>query len=711
MSFMARLVAGAKFALTGKGDWFGPREPLAPVAEGTNAEGRQFDFPVGLNLNVNPRTGEAVSFDQMRTLADAYDLLRLVIETRKDQMCKLKWTVRPKDTKKQADARCEEVMRFLEYPDLEHDWNTWFRALLEDLFVIDAPVIYPRRKKGGGLYSLDLIDGSTIKRVIDGTGRTPMEGPAYQQVLKGVPAVNYTRDELIYRPRNFRTHKVYGFSPVEQVVMTVNVALRRQVHQLQYFTEGNVPDALIGVPSNWTTSQIKDFQNYWDELLEGNTGKRRKAKFVPGDMKYQPTREPTIKDQYDEWLARIVCYAFSVSPQPFMAMMNRATAETAQEAALEEGLAPIMLWAKSVMDYIVAKVFGYDDLEFHWDDEVQLDKLQQAQVHSIYVNAKVITPDEVREDLGKQAMTQEQREAAWPTPEIEPPGGGGGPPKKGEEEEGTGKADYLGDVLKRGKPRPKADGPAPINRDRRAVKRVTKAIAAATEAALAGCAEEAVNMVELIRKGDNDLIKAIEQMKLMSLDVLVGDIQPEIEAMAKDGANVALFQIGIGEVSVNQVHEMAVAWAKDHAAELVGKKWVDGELVDNPNAKWRIDTRTREAIKTLVTQANEEGWSNAKLAKALREDEAFGKERALMIARTEAAKADVEGNMTAYRAAGVAKKRWLIAQGDYCQACEDNAAVGVIPFDDAFPSGELAPPAHPNCRCDVLPVTGSEGEK
>jgi len=49
-------------------------------------------------------------------------------------------------------------------------------------------------------------------------------------------------------PRNPRPHKVYGYSPVEQIVLTVNVALRRALSQLQYYTEGNVPEALIVVP-------------------------------------------------------------------------------------------------------------------------------------------------------------------------------------------------------------------------------------------------------------------------------------------------------------------------------------------------------------------------------------------------------------------------------------------------------------------------------
>jgi hypothetical protein len=44
---------------------------------------------------------------------------------------------------------------------------------------------------------------------------------------------------------------VYGYSPVRQVLMTVNIALHRQLWQLDYFTEGSIPDALIGVLQNW----------------------------------------------------------------------------------------------------------------------------------------------------------------------------------------------------------------------------------------------------------------------------------------------------------------------------------------------------------------------------------------------------------------------------------------------------------------------------
>ena len=201
-------------------------------------------------------------------------MLRLVIETRKDQMERQRWRIRPRAGKLKRNgasldadtrARIAAIEHFFHKPDGVTRWKTWLRALLEDMFVIDAATLFCQRTRSGQLFALHQLDGATIKRVIDDWGRTPLpytdaDGmivypPAYQQVLKGMPAVNYSARDIIYRPRNVRAHKVYGYSPVQQVLMTVNIALRRQLWQLDYFTEGSVPDALIGVPTSGRRSR------------------------------------------------------------------------------------------------------------------------------------------------------------------------------------------------------------------------------------------------------------------------------------------------------------------------------------------------------------------------------------------------------------------------------------------------------------------------
>lgn len=406
---VTRIAAGLRYALTGSApdEWFGPMQPMAPAldtqqAEAAGVAGRQFDYRTGYNVSIRPRSEEAISFEQLRALADNFDLLRLVIETRKDQLCALPWLIRSRKGDAQDDGRCRIVEAFLAMPDREHTWDEWLRMLLEDLFVLDAPSIYVRKTNGGSLYALEPIDGATIKRVIDATGRTPESGAAYQQVLKGVPVVDYSREELIYKPRNVRTHKVYGYSPVEQVINTVNIALRRQVSTLNYYTDGTMPDALAGVPGDWSVQQIREFQDYWDMLLSDDIASRRKLKFVPGEIarNFHEVKQPPLKDMFDEWLARVVCYCFAIDATPFVAQVNRAVAETNREQSLSEGLAPMQQWVKSLMDRLLAQCLGEPDLEFIWQEGDIVSPLIRQQVLSGYVAAKIMHPDEARSQIG-----------------------------------------------------------------------------------------------------------------------------------------------------------------------------------------------------------------------------------------------------------------------------------------------------------------------
>ena len=418
---IARLVAGVKFALSGKdaNGYFGPGQPLPPLGQ-DEARGRQFDYPFSVNTSYIPRgdTGSgAPTFAQLRSLAETSDLVRLAIETRKDQMCRLEWHIKMRDQDAPVNDTCRKMQDFFAVPDKEHEWSTWLRMLLEELLVIDAPVVYPRMTRGGGVYSLDLMDGAMFKRIVDNSGRTPAApDPAYQQIIKGMPSVDYSRDELLYIPRNPRVSELYGFSPVEQIIITVNIQLRRQLHKLQYYTEGSAPDLMIAVPEEWSPDQIKMMQDYFDAMLSGNTAERRRTRFVPGGMKPYDVKEQALKDEYDEWLARVVCYAFSLPPTAFVRQMNRATADSAQDVALEEGLAPLMQWVTSLMNQLLWRWFGQTDICFAWQTDTEIDQLTQAQIDQIYLQNKVYTPDEVREDLGMDPLTSEQQALLNPPP-------------------------------------------------------------------------------------------------------------------------------------------------------------------------------------------------------------------------------------------------------------------------------------------------------
>lgn len=48
--------------------------------------------------------------------------------------------------------------------------------------------------------------------------------------------------------------------------------------------------------------------------------------------------------------------------------------------------------------------------------------------------------------------------------------------------------------------------------------------------------------------------------------------------------------------------------------------------------------------------------------------------------------------------------RWLVDDdGGQCPDCDDNALAGALPRGEAFPTGHVHPPAHPGCRCLLVP--------
>ena len=81
---------------------FSPGYPLAPPEP---ERVRLWDFPVGVNTVYTPRSYEPISFAELRALAEAHDITRLAIETRKDQLEKLDWTIKPRSPKRRLLSR------------------------------------------------------------------------------------------------------------------------------------------------------------------------------------------------------------------------------------------------------------------------------------------------------------------------------------------------------------------------------------------------------------------------------------------------------------------------------------------------------------------------------------------------------------------------------------------------------------------------------
>ena len=116
-----------------------------------------------------------------------------------------------------------------------------------------------------------------------------------------------------------------------------------------------------------------------------------------------------------------------------------------------------------------------------------------------------------------------------------------------------------------------------------------------------------------------------------------------------------------------------------------------------------LDDETRELMRNTIEKAIKEKRGIDGLARDLRKTfDNMSKVRSETIARTETADALETAFMDRAKDMGVSGKEWVVT--DPCPICQANGDAGAIPLNDAFPSGDMRPPAHPNCRCALAPV-------
>jgi SPP1 gp7 family putative phage head morphogenesis protein len=165
----------------------------------------------------------------------------------------------------------------------------------------------------------------------------------------------------------------------------------------------------------------------------------------------------------------------------------------------------------------------------------------------------------------------------------------------------------------------------------------------------------------------------------------------------------------------------AVGWASASAVAGLGEIIADAALLEKllmqgrkTRAGWILRTLIRR-LEKLLMRALRDGLSDDELAQRI--TGLLGSlPKALLITRSETTWAIGQATLGAYVKAGITYKRWQTRDDSLvCSRCRANQAAGPIPVMAKFPGGDLAPLAHPNCRCVILPgspqsaVTGKSG--
>lgn len=189
--------------------------------------------------------------------------------------------------------------------------------------------------------------------------------------------------------------------------------------------------------------------------------------------------------------------------------------------------------------------------------------------------------------------------------------------------------------------------------------------------------------------------------------------EPLLEMLQRTWADGFVLGEAYGNEAIARAREAKKAGESDYVD---WDNWKPGDaatatLLRPPKAFQELLGRARVTIKdldqtgydrvgTALADAIEQGLSDTRAAKLI--NDAIGSpSRALSIAITETNRAMSQGAISRYKAAKLERMEWETS--DPCPTCAMNSGQ-VIEIGGTFNSGAQMPPAHPHCRCVLLPV-------
>jgi SPP1 gp7 family putative phage head morphogenesis protein len=429
---------------------FGPGRPLYPApldprrAGMRRAEPRRSEYPVSWNLQLGQDQGH-VPWKLLRDFADRIDMVRRCIELRKSELVSIDWdiTISQKAldrvmaaTDERNEARAaralrdtyegdiERLVRFWQRPDAVNvdGWEDWLAMALEEHFVLDALAIYPRWTRGGDLFALEILDGSTIKPLLDHRGGRPMPpAPAYQQILYGFPRGEFTAsdstlvdgeyaaDQLVYRPRVRRAYTPYGLSNTEQALLAGSLYAKRQGWISAEYDLGTKPETWMQTDSDYTPELLAAYERVLNDELAGDTAERMRIKllnkgFTPLEMRQF---EEKYRPDYDEFLIRLLCVHFDVMPTeigfpPRHGLGGKGHQEGEENTTYRKAIKPLLGWIVSVLNNLSVTYLDMPtDLTFTFQGLEVEDELSQAKARDLDLRNGTSTLNGVQAALGR----------------------------------------------------------------------------------------------------------------------------------------------------------------------------------------------------------------------------------------------------------------------------------------------------------------------
>ena len=389
---------------------------IAPnlTPDGTQHGIYKWDNPYNWSIPQPPtrRPGSSVSLMTLRALADNYDPLRAGIQHLKREVMAVPLQVVAKEEKDKSRKTKRAIADATEFittigglGGIGVTRAEFESSLLDDLLIVGAAATYYHPTLDGGVFTVEAIDAATIRPRVDAYGWPGPGEYAYEQWVLGILIAGFTREQMDFRgaPTNTRTYTPYPASPVEWLINAINSAIRADDWNRQWLINGNTPADIIALPDDWSPQMVRDFADYWDSLLTGDSSARQKTKFVPGNATRMTSngRKDQDFEVFELWLLRRICAVLGVQPASigFAGEQYKVSQQDSMQSTSYFGAGVLLEWRKTFYDDLFRRM-GIEGIEAQNISSREEDATERATRNFMLTGVPVKTINEARTDEG-----------------------------------------------------------------------------------------------------------------------------------------------------------------------------------------------------------------------------------------------------------------------------------------------------------------------
>jgi len=525
----------------------------------------------------------------------------------------------------------------------------------------------------------DRVTPITAKGIID-----------HYKYLEGYKEIIYPREDILFFKYANPTDPFRGASPVQRKAYAYDTDRYNMIYQRNVFKNGAHLRSVLETDKNLSEEQVKKMLEIFNTTYGGpeNTGKTGAA---VGGLKFK-TVGISNKDMefmsLAKWTMQQIASAYHTPPQKLShpEQTNLANMRALDVSWNRECILPRLIQDAEVFNAFLLPLYKEPGLYCKYDNPVPSDEEFILKKRESNLKNWVISPNEARVEDGRE-------EVPWGKKPLAPFGIG-----------------PLGSATEEKEPAP--EKAAKEQKRNNAVLKFLRKYSEEFKREYWDLFIKRVTplekefkrgIIKLFQIQELRILRALRGKKISQVDVdnvlkITHDERtikgfadftiPRITEMVKINGTKAYAELGVtGTFDVT--NPKVIKWIKAHCGDLIVS----------------IQDTTFDALKRTLAEGISEGEKISLLADRVTAEYAECKGyKAVRIARTETIMASNEGALQAYDQSGVVEEKEWLAEGDACDECLDISMQGAVALHENFKGGYDVPPAHPNCRCTVLPV-------